>query len=72
MNDLIRLAAERAAVAFAGRAGEFNGAGFSQQFILMSPTSEQIDGHIVRLMLTGRPDIQVLRGGSHYRLVEDV
>ena len=75
MNDLIRLAASRAVNNFGG-SGEtknvFNGAGFSQEFVRMSLTSEQIDGHIVRMMLTGRPDIEVLKGGAHYRLVESV
>ena len=73
MNDLIRLAASRAVDSFGGSGDTknvFNGAGFSQEFVKMSPTSEQIDGHIVRMMLTGRPDVQVLSGGAHYRLVE--
>ncbi len=70
MNDLIRLAASRACDSFGGNDGTFNAAGFSQEFIKMSPTSNQIDGHIVRMMLTGRPDIQVLKGDAHFRLVQ--
>ena len=67
MNDLIRLAAERAAEAYGGHGLMFNAAGFSKAFVAMSPTSEQLDGHIVRMMLAGRPDIEVGHG-SHFRL----
>jgi hypothetical protein len=73
MNDLVRLAASRAVERFAGTGpndGVFTSAGFSQELVSMSPTTDQIDGHIVRLILTGRPDVQVLGGGDHYRLVE--
>ena len=68
MNDLIRLAAERAAASYGGHDGTFNAANFSQEFIAMGPTVRQIDGIVVRMMLTGRDDIGVLAGGSHYRL----
>jgi NAD(P)-dependent dehydrogenase (short-subunit alcohol dehydrogenase family) len=69
MNDVIRLAAERAVESFGGSDGVFNAAGFSQAFIAMSPTSEQIDGYVVRLMLAGRSDVEPLKGGAHFRLV---
>lgn len=70
MNDLIRLAAERAVDAFGSTDGTFNAANFSQEFVAMSPTSNQLDGHIVRLLLAGRPDIVPLKG-EHYRLKEN-
>jgi len=28
-----------------------------------------LDGHVVRAMLTGRGDVEPLKGGSHYRLL---
>lgn len=71
MNDLIQLAAIRAVQRFGGSGrtkNVFNGAGFSQEFVGMSPTTSQLDGHIVRMMLAGRSDVEVLEGGSHYRL----
>ena len=72
MNDLIRLVAERATESFGGsNDGVFNSAHFSNEFIKLSPTSEQIDGHLVRMMLTGRDDIEVLSGGAHYRLTHN-
>lgn len=69
MNDLIRLAAERAAGSFGGHDGTFNGAGFSQEFAKLAGINGAIDGKLVRAMLTGRRDVRVLRGGSHYRLL---
>lgn len=67
-NDLIRLAAERAAKAFGGGDGTFNGAGFSNEFAAIAGIRGAIDGHAVRAMLTGRADVRILKDGAHYRL----
>jgi hypothetical protein len=69
MNDLIRLAAERAALDFGANDGTFCAAGFSSEFLKFSPTVTPIDGDVVRVMLAGRPDIEPLTEGF-YRLVE--
>lgn len=70
-NDLIRLAAERAADDFGGNDGTFNAAGFSSALLKFSPTTTPIDGFIVQVMLTGRLDVQKLHG-NHYRLLTSV
>ena len=74
MNDLIRLVCERAVQRFSHDPKNlkvFNGAGFSQALVAMGSTTTQIDGHIVRMILTGRDDVQILAGGAHYRLIEN-
>lgn len=68
-NDLIRLAAERAARRFGGTDGIFNSAGFSQEFTRMARVSRPLDGNVVRAMLCGRSDCELLSGGAHFRLV---
>lgn len=68
MNDLIRLACERAVDAFGGPP-VFNGAGFAQAFRTLAGTDGLLDGRVVRALLTGRADVQPLSGGSHYALV---
>jgi hypothetical protein len=70
MNDTIRLAAERAVGRFGGSDGLFNAACFSWAFTRIAGTCSAIDGNLVRAMLTGRRDIEVLKGGCHFRLVE--
>lgn len=70
MNDLIRLAAERAARAFdhASPDGVFNAAGFSTELTRLAGVNGALDGKVVRAMLTGRPDVRPLHGGAHYQL----
>lgn len=71
MNDLIHLAAERAVQLFGDKGdGIFNGAGFSKAFTRLADVNGPIDGRVVRAILTGRPDIELLYGGSHYRLLK--
>lgn len=72
MNDLIRLVMERAARSFGGSDGTFNSAGFGVEFCKAAASSGyggSIDGKLVRAMLTGRPDVEVLRGGAHFRIL---
>jgi hypothetical protein len=72
MNDLVALAAERAANYFGGNDGVFNAAGFSNALTELANVNGIIDGKIVRVILAGRSDIEVLKGGCHYRLVRGV
>jgi len=70
MNDLIALAAYMATEYYGGKNdGTFNAAGFSQALTKLAGVNSTIDGRIVRVILTGRPDIKVLEGGCHYRLI---
>lgn len=68
-NDLIRLACERASRKF-GDARMFNSACFGTVFATLAGVSGGIDGKIVRAMLTGRDDIEVLSGGCHFRMLD--
>lgn len=67
-NDLIRLACETACDKF-GVADTFNGASFSAEFTRLAGVEGVLDGRVVRAMLTGRPDIEILHGSAHYRLL---
>ena len=71
--DLIYLAMLRAVRKFEGAGNDgklFNGACFSGEFCALAGVVGPIDGHIVRAMLCGRQDVEILSGGSHYRLIE--
>ena len=68
MNDIVRLVCERAVERFGGRGGMFNSANFSHCLSQVSGARGSIDGRIVRSVLCGRSDIEVLSGGSHYRI----
>lgn len=67
MNDLVRLACERAAQRF-GSADTFNAACFAAAFKRLAGVDQVLDGENVRAILTGRPDVEVLKGGCHFRL----
>lgn len=66
-NDLVGLAAERAALAFGADYGMFDAACFSAELIRFSQLNTQINYRLVRVILTGREDIEVI-DDSHYRL----
>lgn len=68
--DLIYLAMVRAVAKFGGSDGTFNAAGFGNAFAALAGVSEAVDGHIVRAMLCGRKDVEILYGGCHFRLIE--
>ncbi len=67
-NDLVRLACEQATRKF-GVADTFNGASFAAVFAQIAGLEGRLDGLYVRAILTGRPDIEILHGSSHYRLL---
>jgi NAD(P)-dependent dehydrogenase (short-subunit alcohol dehydrogenase family) len=69
MNDVIRLAAEQASIRFGSCDGTFNAAGFANTLARIAGLERtDIDGLLVRAILAGRPDIEVLSGAAHYRL----
>ena len=71
MNDLIRLVCEKAAMRFGGTDKVFSAAAFSCEWQPLTGTVQLLDGIHVRAMLTGRPDIKVLAGGCHFKLIEE-
>jgi len=50
--------------------GVFNGAGFSIMFGKLAGVKDALDGRWVNAILRGRSDVEVLSGGSHYRLLD--
>lgn len=59
---------EQAARKFGGNDGVFNAACFSNRMMTLAGLSGVMDGMLVRAVLSGRGDVEVLRGG-HYRLM---
>jgi hypothetical protein len=47
----------------------FNGANFSNAFRQIAGATCNLDGHVVAAILSGRSDVEVLKGGSHYRFL---
>ena len=68
MNDVIRLAIDRACINMGGNDGLFSAAGFSDAIANLAGTNSVLDGNIVRVILTGRQDIEPQKNGSHYYL----
>jgi hypothetical protein len=69
--DLVYLAMLNAVRAFGDQGDKiFNGACFSHAFCKLAGVEGPLDGHIVRAILCGRQDAEILSGGSHYRLIE--
>ena len=72
MNDMIHYMALRAVVRF-GTEGEknvFNAACFSQAISDITGVKGETDGRVIQALLTGRQDIEIMSGGSHYKLLE--
>ena len=67
MNDVIRLAAEQSAKRFGGNDGTFNAANFANTMRRIGDVQQTLDGKMVRTILAGRRDVDVL-AGNHYRL----
>ena len=54
------------------QAGVFNAAGFGLELRKVANLkSDTVDGRIVKVILCGRPDVSVLSGGSHFRLLRE-
>lgn len=71
MNDFIALVIDRAVARFGGkRDGVFNAACFASELRQMSGVDQTIDGGMVRAILCGRRDVDVLAGGCHYQKTE--
>ncbi len=71
MNDAVQLACRHAMHSFGGPSdGLFNAAGFGKALMRIAGCSGGIDGNVVRAILCGRSDVEVMSGGAHFRLVE--
>jgi len=68
MNDLVHFVCYLALRRF-GVGDTFNAAGFAAAWAEVTGIGERLDGRHVRAMLTGRPDIEILGGESHFRLL---
>jgi hypothetical protein len=68
-SESVVLAMRMAAESFGGDDGVFNGAGFSQAMRQLSGVTCTLDGYVVATILDGRSDVEVLKGGSHYRMI---
>ena len=71
MNDLVRLAIDRACDSMGGRDGLFSAAGFSIAMTKLAGVNNQIDGLVVRTILTGRDDVTPLKDGCHYTRITE-
>lgn len=71
MNDLIRLAIDMACISYDANSddGFFTSAGFAKAIRKLSETDGLMDGKVVRIVLTGRTDIELMKGGSHYKRI---
>lgn len=71
MNDLVNLAMRRAVKNFGGSDKVFNSAGFGVELSKLANFAERgLDGNLVEVILCGRPDVERLTGGAHFRLIE--
>lgn len=69
MNDMLHFAMHRACIIFGGGDQTFNLAGLSGALTTIAGITGALDGRSLRALLVGRPDVDVLSGGSHYRLL---
>ena len=68
--DLVHQAMQEAAARFGGSDGILNSAGFGLALTdLAGMVTRGLDGKLVRAILSGRPDVQELPGGSHFRIL---
>jgi hypothetical protein len=69
-NNVVVFLSQLACKKFGGNDGVFNSAGFAQivEELTGLPITE-IDGEIVRLILSNRSEISSLPGGSHWKVI---
>ena len=68
-SESVALAMQMACERFGGFDGVFNGASFSGAFRELAGVNCSLDGYVVATILNGRADVEVLKGGSHYRFL---
>ena len=71
MNDLVNFAIRDAIRNYDGKDNIFTLATLSVEICRLASLNQTvIDGRILAVILTGRSDVERLKGGSHYRLIE--
>jgi hypothetical protein len=68
--DLVHFCIRKAVDRFGGKDKVFNGANFAVAFKEVCGTESTLDGKEVSAILCGRADVEILSGGSHYKLIE--
>jgi hypothetical protein len=70
MNDLVALAVDRATELYGKqfRDGVFTAATFSKAITDLAGLNATIDGRLVRVILSGRPDVDCLGEGMYRRV----
>jgi hypothetical protein len=67
-SDVIGIAMRQAAQAFGGTDRVFNAAGFGVAFMRIMNLRGSLDGEVVRGMLCGRRDVDILDDDAHFRI----
>ena len=70
MNDMLHFAMLRACIIF-GNQGDnlFNNVSLAQALSSISGVDAVLDGSLVKALLVGRDDVEVLSGGCHFRVL---
>ncbi len=68
LHDNVYLAMIQASQNFGGSDGVFNSAGFGSALRKNAGLKGGLDGRLVRSILSGRPEVQPLRGGCHWQV----
>lgn len=69
-QDTVWLAMHQAVEDFGGEEdGVFNAAGFGAALMRIAGLRGVMDGHLVRAILSGRTDVEMLKGDAHFRLL---
>lgn len=66
-SGLVAIAMQMACEEFGRGDGVFNSANFDHACRQIAGSSCSIDGHVIAFILDGRKDVEVLKGGRHYR-----
>lgn len=70
MNDMLRYAMEKAVTLFGNQGDDiFTSACLSEAITKLAGVQGVIDGHIVRCLMVGRPDVEIL-DTCHFRLLK--
>lgn len=71
MNDMIRFAMKNACELFERNGKVFNLAGFQQEVKRIMNLKNTPGDRTCEFMLIGRSDIEILKGGHHYKIIEN-
>ncbi len=69
-SELVAIAMQMACEEFGRGDGVFNSANFEHACRKIAGSSCSLDGHVIAFILDGRKDVEVLKGGRHYRYLK--